>query len=361
MHVNNYLFISCLVGRDSDLSNHHILPSTPSVSTPKASAKVLIPSKTKRSDDDDASEKSTSGSPRDILGLASYASDEDDEIQSSGNPNSKESSVIENGVPQEETEEQRNVTAKFDAGSTGKKGTGGVANLESNYNTAAKDSKRLSGIVENEFRHGYDTSNLSSSLNEKSLERNEIPDGNFEAKRWQNNDSRIQTLNGSDKNDELENKKSLIKKEHKDSESMKGRLDKEDEEHRRHEERRARTDRNDYHDSSKDKAKEKGKADEKAKNTESRKRPSPSDDKDGTTETHKDRRTSSKKDNDVKRKERTGDERKGRSRHKSGVESSRRKRRRSSSVGAKDRENKDVSAVNRANDSSDESSDDSKR
>lgn len=344
------------------MSNHHILPSTSSVSTPKASAKVLIPTKTKGSDDDDASEKSTSGSPRDILGLASYASDEDDEIQSSGKPNSKESSVIENGVPQEETEEEKNVPAKLDAGNTGKKGTGSVANMESNYNMAAKDSKRLSGIVENEFRHDYDTSNLSSSLNEKSLERNEIPDGNFEAKRWQNNDSRIQnTLNGSDKNDELDNKKTLMKKEHKDSESMKGRLDKRDEEHRRHEERRARTDRNDYHDSSKDKAKEKGKTDEKAKNTESRKRPSPSDDKNGTTETHKDRRTSSKKDNDEKKKERTGDERKGRSRHKSGVESSRRKRRRSSSVGAKDRENKDVSAVIHANDSSDESSDDSKR
>ncbi|XP_057774493.1 uncharacterized protein LOC130993580 isoform X2 [Salvia miltiorrhiza] len=358
--------LSVEVNRDSDLSNHHILPSAPSVSTPKASAKVLIPTKAKGSDNEDASEKSTSGSAGDILGLANYASDEEDEIQNPGKPNSKEGSVqqhmpssklldanpvIENGC----SLEQRNVPVKLDASSIDRKSPASVSNFLSNYNMAAKEfasadaqhsSKRLSGIVENEYQHGID----------------EIPDGNFEAQRWMNNDSRIQnTQNGSEKTDELENKKSSMKKEHKDSESSKGRQEKKgEEEHRRHEERRARTDRNDYHDNFKDKAKEKGKTDEKAKNNESRMRPSPSDDKEGTTETYKDKRNS-KKDNDERRKERTGDERKERSRHKSGAESSRHKRRRSSSVSARDRGTKDNSVVSRANESSDESSDDSKR
>ncbi|KAH6828035.1 Nucleotide-diphospho-sugar transferase family protein [Perilla frutescens var. hirtella] len=378
--------LSVEVGRNSDLTNPHILPSAPSIATPKAYAKVLIPTKTNGIDNEDASEKSTSGSPGDILGLANYASDEEDEIQSSGKTKSKERSmqhqsssskllegdpVIENGDSREEKEEQRNLQAKLGASSNGRKSPGSVANLESDDNMDTKEftsadsqhsSKRLSGIVENELQHSYDTSNLSNSLTEKAVESNEIPDGNFEAKRWMNNDSWIQNArNGSDKNDELENKRSSMKKEHKDSESSKGRLDKKgDEEYRRHEERRTRSYRNDYNDNSKDKAKEKGKTDEKAKNTESRKRSSP-DDKEGTTETHKDKRSSSKKDNDERRKERTGDERKERSRHKSGVESSRHKRRRSSSVGAGDKESKDNSVVSRANDSSDESSDDSKR
>lgn len=356
------------------MSNHRILPSAPSVSTPKASAKVLIPTKAKGSDNEDASEKSTSGSAGDILGLANYASDEEDEIQNPGKQNSNEGpskpmegdSIIENGG----SGEQRN--EKMDASNTARKSPASVANFLSNDNMAAKEfasadgqhsSKRLSGVVENEYQHGHNTSKSSNSLTEKAVERNDIPDGSFESHRWMSNDSRLQnTRNGSDKNDELENKKSSMKKEHRDSESSKGRLDKRrDEEHRRHEERRARTDRNDYHDNFKDKAKDKGKTDEKAKNSESRKRLSPSDDNEGTIETHKDKRSSSKKDNDEKRKERTGDERKERSRHKSGVESSRHKRRRSSSVSARDRGTKENPVVTRANDSSDESSDDSKR
>lgn len=384
-------FFFCLVGRDIDLSNHHILPSAPSVLTPKASAKVLIPTKTKESDYEDASDKSTSGSPGDILGLASYASDEEDEeIQSSGKPNSKESSthqqsssskllegnpVIENGGSREEKEEQRNVPAKLDTNGSGSgrkspisaTSDHSVANMESNDDMAARElassddqhsSRRLSGVAEYELQHTSDTSKLSDSLIDNAVERNDRPEGNLDAKRLMNDDSRTQnTGNRFDKNDGLENKKSSVKKDHKDSESSKGRLDKKgDEEHRRREERRPRTERSDYHDNSKDKGKEKGRTDEKVK----RKRPSPFDGKEGTTETQRDKRNS-KKDNDEKRQDRAGDEKKERSRHKSGSESSRHKRHRSSSVGARVGESKDDSVVSRAYDSSDESSDDSKR
>ncbi|KAI3467582.1 hypothetical protein Pfo_024245 [Paulownia fortunei] len=386
--------LSVQVDRDIDSSNQQILPSTQSVLTPKASAKVLISTKTKESDYEDASEKSTSGSPGDVLGLANYASDEEDEeIQSSGKLNSKESSthqqsssskllegnpVIENGGSREETEELRNVPAKLETDGTGRNRPvsatpdRSVANTELNDNRAARElassddrrsSKRLSGIAEDELQHGSDISKLNNSLIEKAVERNERPDGNLDARRLTNDDSRIQdTGNRYDKNDRLDNKKSSVKKDHKDSESSKERLDKKgDEEHGRHEERRARTERIDCHDNSKDKGKEKGRTDEKVKNTESRKRLSPSRGKEGTTETQRDKRTSGKKDNDEKRQDRTGDEKKERSRHKNGSESSRHKRRRSSSVGVRGRESKDNSVVSRTYDSSDESSDDSKR
>ncbi|KAL0357881.1 UNVERIFIED_CONTAM: hypothetical protein Scaly_1473800 [Sesamum calycinum] len=205
--------LSVEVGRDIDMSNHQILPSTPSVLTPKASAKVLIPTKKKENDYEDTSEKSTSGAPGDILGLASYASDEEDEeIQSAGKLlNSKESSthqqssstkllegnsVIENGGSKEETEEQRYVPAKLETDGTVRKSPSGgtpgrgVANMELNDNRAAKElalgddqrsSKKLSGTAEDELQHGSDKSNNSTI--EKAVDRNERLDGNLDARR----------------------------------------------------------------------------------------------------------------------------------------------------------------------------------
>ncbi|KAK9090324.1 hypothetical protein Sjap_023501 [Stephania japonica] len=70
----------------------HSIPSDNKVSapppvTPKASAKVLVPVNTKDSEVDTEGQ-SSSGPPGDVLGLASYASDDDDgdEIQSSSDP-----------------------------------------------------------------------------------------------------------------------------------------------------------------------------------------------------------------------------------------------------------------------------------
>ncbi|KAL8037772.1 hypothetical protein ABFX02_11G059600 [Erythranthe guttata] len=381
------------------LSNHQQLPSAPSVLTPKASAKVLIPNKIKEIGYEDTS-VSTSGTPGNVLGLASYGTDEEDEeIQSSGKLNSKGRSsnqqsssskhfegnlVTENGGSREETEEKGNVPAKLLIDGTPDRS---VAKPEFNDDRAARElssnddrrsSERLSGSAEDELQHGSDISKIKKSFTEKASQRNTRPDGNLDARSLVNDDSQIQTTGiRYDKNDRHENKKSSVKKDRKDSESSRERIDKkEDVEHGRH----ARTERIDYHDISKDKdkEKEKGRVDEKVKNTESRKRQSPSG-KEGTTETQRDSRISGRKDNDEKRHDRTGDEKrhdrtgddkrhdrtrdekKDRSRHKSGGESSRHKRHRSSSVGDRGRESKEHSVVSRANHSSDESSDDSKR
>ena len=76
-------------------SNQNVSSSPFPVSTPKASAKVLLPVKVQEPDNDDTSEKSSSSSPGDVLGLGNYASDDeknddrDGEIQSSNMQGSK--------------------------------------------------------------------------------------------------------------------------------------------------------------------------------------------------------------------------------------------------------------------------------
>ncbi|KAL3649795.1 hypothetical protein CASFOL_006198 [Castilleja foliolosa] len=348
---------------DVDQSNHQISLSTLSGLTPRASAKVLIPIKTKESDYQDVSEKSTSGAPGDVLGLGSYASDEeDDEIQSSGKLNSKvrpvhqqsPSSRLLEGKSVDENGGILKPTVITNPDRT-------VNNVELSDHKAARDlassddrrsSKRLSSIAEDELQHGSDISKLNNSLIEKAGEKNE--DHSSDAERLRNDDSRIQdTANRYDKNDRVESKKSSVKRDNKDPESYKERLDKKGNgEHGR----RLKSEKMDHHDNSKDKGKEKGGADEKVKNTKSSKRLSPS----GSTDAHQDKRASGKKDNNGRRQDRSENEKRGRSRHKSEGESSRH-RRRSSSAGVRGRDSKDNLVGCRENDSSDESSDDARR
>ncbi|KAL6562670.1 hypothetical protein OROGR_003677 [Orobanche gracilis] len=369
--------LSVEVGRNVDLTNHSILPSTHSVLTPKASAKILTPIKTKESD----------GIPGDILGLASYASDEEDEeIQSSGKLNLDERSTHqqsysskilegnpdnENGGSTEAAGQQTTFPAKLDTDGIGRKSPAnitpdnGVRNTKLRDHKAAGDlasidercsSKKQSKITEYELQDGSNISKLNISLGAKVVERND--DRNSDARKLKNDDYQIQDSgNIYDKDDRLDSKRSSAK-DHKDSESSMERLDmKGDEMHRRH----SRTDRTDYHDYSKDQGKGKGRVDEEVMNTESRKWLSPSGSKGGTDEIQRDKRALGKKYNNEKRQDRTGDKKGEQLRHKSESESGRHKLRRSSLVGVRDRESKDNSVVSRANDSNDEASDDARR
>ncbi|KAL6567850.1 hypothetical protein OROGR_001518 [Orobanche gracilis] len=370
--------LSVEVGHDVDLTNHSILPSTHSVLIPKASAKILTPIKTKESDD----------IPRDVLGLASYASDEEDEeIQSSGKLNvngrsthqqSSSSKLLEgnpdneNGGSTEAAGQQITFPAKLEIDGIGRKSPAniipdnGVRNTESSDHKAAGDlasidercsSQKLSKITEYESQDRSNISKLNSSLGAKVVGRND--DRNSDARKLKNDDYRIQdSENIYDKDDRLESKRSSAEKDHKDSESSKGRLDKKGDEMYG---RRSRTERTNYHDYSKDKGKGKGRADEEVMNTESRKWLSPSGSKERTNETHRDKRALGKRYNNEKRQDRTGDKKREQLRHKSENEFGRHKRHRSSSVGVRGRESKDKSVVSRANDSNDEASDDARR
>ncbi|CAA3020303.1 transcription elongation regulator 1 isoform X2 [Olea europaea var. sylvestris] len=378
------------VDHDTDLLNHKVLPSTPAGSTPKVSAKVLIPSKTKETVSEDASEKSaTAGN---VLGLASYASDdEEEEIQSSGKLESKENSAHEQsisskvlketaavqlGVSKEESDEHGNILTNEDTDGISKmKGNTAGANLDAastelNGDRAARElvcsdnqrkSKTGSGVAENEMQHVYDTLKSKETVIEESVETVERRDRNSKAKKSTRDDLPSQhTRHRSDKNDRSNNKNNHTGKYYdREVESFKERVDKKrDEDHRRHGERHTRNERTDDCNVSEDKVKGLGRSGEKVRDSESRKRRLPPEVKEGRQQTDRDK-SSSKEDNE--RRHRTNDELRERSRHKNGSDSSRYKRRRSSSVDGRVRESKDKSVVSHANNSSDESTDDSKR
>ncbi|KAL2547038.1 cyclin-related [Forsythia ovata] len=378
------------VDHNTDLPNHKVLPSTPTGSTPKASAKVLIPIKTKETASENVSEKSVTAG--DVLGLASYDSDdEDEEIQSSGKPDSKENSAheqsisskllietpaVQHGGSKEETDERGNILANAETDGTGKTKTNitgahlGTASTELIDNRVAIElacsdnqfsSKTESGVAD-EMRHVHDASKSEETVTGKAVEIAGRQDRNSDSRKSTRDDSPSRhTRNRSDMNDRNNNKNNHIGKDYdRVVESFKERVDKKgDEDHRRHEERHARNERTDDRNGSKDKVKGIGRSGEKVKDSESRKRCSPSDVKEGRQQTDREKRSSGKEGNE--RKERTKDELRERSRHKNGSDSSRHKRRRSSSVDGRGRESKDNSVVSHANNSSDESLGDSKR
>ncbi|CAA2973832.1 Hypothetical predicted protein [Olea europaea subsp. europaea] len=366
------------VDHNTDLSNHEVLPSTPAGSTTKASAKILVPTKTKGIVSQVASEKSAAAG--DVLGLASYASDDDEDIQSSGKLESKENSsheqsissklfigtpAVQHGGSKEEAVEHSNILANAETDGTGKTKANtvdanlGAASTDLNDDRAARElatidnqrsSETESGAAEDEMRHVYDTSKSKETVIEKAVETVERQDRNSDARKSNRDDSPSRrTRRRSDNNDRIDNKKNYTgKDDDRLVESFKERMDKKgDEPRRRHEERHARNEKTDDRNGSKDEVKGLGRSREKVKDSESRKR-------------HPDRDKSSGKE-DNERRERTKDGLRERSRHKNGSESSRHKRRRSSSVDGRGRESKDKSVVSHANGSSDESLDDSKR
>ena len=85
--MSNYFegFLSkALIDNRTVTSNHKISQISPSVLTPKISAKVLIPVEDKETETEAVSRKSSSGSLGDVFSLGSHASDhdgEDDELQ----------------------------------------------------------------------------------------------------------------------------------------------------------------------------------------------------------------------------------------------------------------------------------------
>ncbi|KAL7196923.1 hypothetical protein ACSBR1_036856 [Camellia fascicularis] len=365
-----------------------LLPSVPSVPTPKASAKVLIPTKANGTKNEDDSGKSTSSTPGDLLGLASYASDddEDDENTVHQRPSTRKLSEdkhpVENDSSQAETEEHskslRNVEG--DASRMVSNGAtirhGSVVNDLSDNRTgrgssdgnvrSRYSSKMVSGATEGEDNfdgekrlENADASRPNRSVGEKVM-KTELP---LVAKKSATDDSQgRETRNKQDKNDKLETKRSSAGKDIvKEADSSKDRTDeREDENRRRQDERHAKKERTDDRNGSKEKMKEQGgKSREKAKESDSRKRSIHPDVKEDRKEKERDRRATAEEDSN-RRRERTKDEKGERSRHKLAGESSRHKRRRSSSVGSRGRSSKDNSVVSHANDSSDESSDDSK-
>ncbi|KAF3944799.1 hypothetical protein CMV_028767 [Castanea mollissima] len=353
--------------------NHKVSPSShPAVPVPKPSAKVLIPTLAKDSDTKSVGEKSSTSSPGNILGLANYASDDDDgddEIKSSSVPNSnpvlQQSSIeklsedaygaTENGISKVELKEDNNSQKT-------KESNNGDTISEMNNNRVDRDMGHSysSKVVSEDTDDGINVSGKmldgtksSRSKNTAGVMESEHPGEYVNVKRASTDDPHhSETRRKLDKSDRHESKKSSGK------DGSKIRADENGDERRRQNERHSRRGKED--DGSKERKKDQSsKPGEKTKDSESRKRSDRLEVKDDRKETERLHRASAKED--TKRKqERRKDEEEDRSRHKNASESSRHKRRRSSSISSKGRNSKDNS-VSHANDSSDDASDNSKR
>ncbi|XP_050374775.1 uncharacterized protein LOC126792389 [Argentina anserina] len=326
-------------------SNHKVLPPSPAVSATKASAKLLIPAKTRESETD-ASEKSSSRTPGDILGLASYATDDDDddddngsgEIPSAGEPKSgKDRFTVRN--PHESNDATINGNSPVE--------------LEEHRRSRISLPNDLSksDIIHN--RKKSEESNVDTYLQDFTTTEPELPKENVNVLKTAKDDPQSrESRMKPDKHVRHESKRSSVE-ENKEVESGKIRtVEKDDENRRRHDERSLRKERTDVRNGSKERIKDQYlKSGDKAEGSDSRKRYSHEEEKREKDRLHRD---SSKEDVSRKR-ERTKSKEDDGSRRKHSTDSSRHKRRRSSSIDSKN------NSVNHANHSSDESSEGSKR
>ncbi|XAR48103.1 hypothetical protein NMG60_11030816 [Bertholletia excelsa] len=343
--------------------NQKPAPPAQAVSTPKAFAKVIIPAKVKATETEDESGKSTSSSPGDVLGLASYASDDEDDDntvhqQPSKRKLSEDKYKINNG----------NSLAETEGHIKGLRNTEGRE--QSDHNVGSRhDYKSASKIVESEDSidgdkklEGADDFKTSCSA-EDTLKKTEQLEDTAIKKPLADDSQGRETRYKHDKDDRRETKRSSSGKDMmKEFDIGKDKTgERENESHRRQDEKHAKKERTDEKNGSRDKSKDQGgKSGEKVKESESKKKSTHPDGKEDRKEKERDRRGNAKEDSD-RRKERTKDDKGERSKYKLSSESSRHKRRRSSSAGSRGRSSKDNSVINDAGDSSDESSDTSKR
>ncbi|XP_058109765.1 uncharacterized protein LOC131252967 isoform X2 [Magnolia sinica] len=396
------------VNNSTDLANQKASSPSHAVPTPKASAKVLIPVKVKIGEIDDATEKSNSSSPGNVLGLANYASD-DDEVQSSSmlstrqingaaHQRSGDARILgvvpkaeEKGTsPEHPSVGQRDVQSDTNRANT----NGSLQNSSSDMTRKASpcaDSEFIyddggssaarggaSGIPRDQspieavkvvgFSHGHtDAIESKDDVKRKDCMKSELECGNIVSEKSMVGGSHVREARSrSDKDDRHEGKQILaskdfvegadaveIKANHKHSASGVS---------RREEGRDLRKDKgaNERNSGSKERGKDRGSLPgEKGRASESRKSSTHAESKDDKKETEKVKRVSAKEDSNRKR-ERRRDEMEDRSRHRDARDSHRYKRRRSSSDGSKGKDSKDNSVVSHASGSDDEASENSR-
>ncbi|KAE8711693.1 ABC transporter B family member 26 [Hibiscus syriacus] len=369
------------VDHNTVASNHKVSPSSSLVPTPKASARVLVPGKAKESDT--AEEKSSSSSPDNVLGLANYASDDEDvhdETQSSRMPNSRstdavvqssskklsqDSDVTDNGNLQAVLDEHKGAVKNFgsDMKSNNRSDTtddSADRNYEKSFSSKVVSGYR-SNINSGKLQDGNNGSKMNDTLVERVTKKSdsELP-GESAGKRSTKPESQSrETRVKSDKNDRHESRKSSFSKDPgsgRELEVIKSRGEQKGDENYMREDERLIKQKIEDRSGSKEREKE-PKSAEKAKESDSIKRSSHHDTKNDKKDASRSNRAGAKEDVGRKR-ERTKEE--DRSRHKRGSDSSRHKKRRSLSSSSRGRKSKDNSS-DHGNESSDETSDSSKR
>ncbi|KAL8111749.1 hypothetical protein AgCh_019456 [Apium graveolens] len=363
--------------------DHEISTSAPAVPNPKASAKVLITAKPGENDLDDT-RKSTLSAPGDLLGLGSYATDddEDDDIENIRAPNSKRNTIHQPSTIKVHSDNISVAGNNLSVANT--KDTPGTMYSNGSSDNFKLDNKPTNHGSGKEYMHGTlgpinsvrtdispddhgvnngadvvskaDISMLKDNI-EKSETKTELSVESVGAKGTSDNTEVGEARIKSVKNDRYDRKGSpgkVIAKEARDDKGYVGGY----ESNRRQEERKVKKERADDRDSSKENSKVHDlKSADKSVDADSKRRSSHRDKKE-LVETEKAGKTRGKEGYERKR-DRTKDERRERSRDK---DSSRHKRRRSSSVGSRGRDRKNHEVVSRTKDSSDdESGEDSRR
>ncbi|KAJ6430398.1 hypothetical protein OIU84_021737 [Salix udensis] len=343
-------------------------PSSQATSTPKASAKVLVPVKTKESENEDVNEKSSSSSPGNVLGLANYASDEDDEIESSSISNSRENRVPQLlAIPEsaeDMTDAAENGNSQVELGKNS-----GVTNLEGDLSktcTVGSDNK-INGAFSELSEHAHSkvvsgVRHVEISVNgEKLLESNDkaVPKATIRENSIMKSERIGESVNVeksvmdySQARDTRVRPDQDSRHESRSSGSIPD--EKGDDGHKKHDTKHSSKEKTDDLNGSKGKRRErKDKAGESAKESESRRRSSHPEVKEDGKDVEKLNRSSVKEDATRKR-DHAKEKEEDRARHKPTSESNKHKRTHSSSISGRGRNSKD-------NDSSDEASDDSKR
>lgn len=334
---------------------HEASPSAPEVPTPTASAKVLITAQPSATESD-VSRILKLSAPGDLLGLASYASDddEDDEIQNTVVPNSKRNTMHQSSTTKMLSDDlfvdgndlsaakaKENLIYNFVPESDGRMYPNGSSgnyrpNNELNNNGSGGESSRGVEVV--------NKADISMSKeNIKGLVQTELSGG---SKKVTSGDTEVR-----------EDRKKTDDK----GRSSEGKyIVRGDESHRRQDERKVKKEKTDDCDELKEKSKEQGlRSAEKPMDPDSKRRSGHRDDKDKQTD--KDRRTKGKEGNERKRHG-TRDEKGERTRDKPTSDLNRHKRYRSPSVDGRGRDKKNHIEVGRTNNSSDdESSEESRR
>ncbi|KAL2618562.1 hypothetical protein AAZV13_08G253200 [Glycine max] len=377
------------VGHKVATSNHKASASPPSATVPKASAKVFVPIKEKV-ENVDASEKSNSSSPGDVLGLGNYGSDADDgdnEIESSSVPTPAKDAAYKSGIkkPLSDTHdlsvngisqldehaisETNLVNNQVKTISLPSRSSNGAATDQLHDDKVTKESNHShsSKVVSEDLRdnglnfieRNHDRFNGFSSKDTSGIPRSELPGKNISVEKAMDDHSGRESRKKSEKNDRPDrstSEKDFVKEVH----SSKTKIDeKGNENQRRKDERNQKRDKTDYGSEAKERVKQHSlRHGEKAKESDSRKRSSHVDVKDDKKEAEKSHRGSATDDTSRKR-EHAKDKGEHKSRQKDASNNDRHRRRRSSSVSSRGRTKKDC--INHAGDSSGEGSDGSKR
>ncbi|XP_026387135.1 uncharacterized protein LOC113282368 isoform X1 [Papaver somniferum] len=352
--------------------------SCPPFKTTKASAKVLIPVKGKRSETTDDSEKSSSGAAGDILGLGSYASDEDDEVTvSSIQPTtkpiqpSKLSDISSEDQLHKESEHKRTSSSRAPVRSERDNvATDKDHDKRSNHETSSLQSTLNGSPGIQEDKSNFDGGKMPGAkvgfeskvaIEETDSGESELPHGIVRKTTMEGRSSRSST---DHKNDKEKKRNSGDKISIRKAENAKTNADEKHSNSRRQDQRHVRKEKTEGRDRdvSKERARDRGtKTGEKAKEDSRR----DCNSKDETRETEKLKKTSTKEDGNRKRErdkdeKEDKDEREDRSRH-SRHRSGRHKRPRSSSISGRGRDSKDNSVGSHADESSDEASEDSRK